>query len=153
MRAVEIITASFLMALGGVVLTDAVRLGHGWGSDGPESGFLPFWLGTILVVCCVIIIVQALRQKSTKPFCKGEQFACVLKVLLPATTMVLLTQFVGLYVAGAVYMAMYMRWVGRHSWAATVGLPVTFSLVTFVVFERWFLVPLPKGPLEAWLGY
>jgi hypothetical protein len=50
-------------------------------------------------------------------------------------------------------MAMYMRWVGRHSWAATVGLPVTFSLVTFVVFERWFLVPLPKGPLEAWLGY
>ena len=26
-------------------------------------------------------------------------------------------------------------------------------VVTFVIFERWFLVPLPKGPLEAWLGY
>jgi hypothetical protein len=23
----------------------------------------------------------------------------------------------------------------------------------FFMFERWFLVPLPKGPLEAWLGY
>jgi hypothetical protein len=26
-------------------------------------------------------------------------------------------------------------------------------LVVFVVFERWFLVPLPKGPLEALFGY
>jgi hypothetical protein len=25
--------------------------------------------------------------------------------------------------------------------------------VFFLIFERWFLVPLPKGPLEAWLGY
>jgi putative tricarboxylic transport membrane protein len=153
MRAAEIVTASFLMALGGIVLVDAVRLGHGWGTDGPESGFLPFWLATILLSCCVIIIVQAVRKKSTSPFCKREQFSCVLKVLLPATAMVVVTQFAGLYVAGAVYMAVYMRWVGRHSWAATVVLPVALSLVTFVVFERWFLVPLPKGPLETWLGY
>jgi hypothetical protein len=26
-------------------------------------------------------------------------------------------------------------------------------LVLFMMFERWFLVPLPKGPLEAWLGF
>ena len=77
----------------------------------------------------------------------------MLKVFLPAAAMVVMTQFAGLYVAGAIYMAVYMRWVGRHSWATTVVLPVVFSLVTFVVFERWFLVPLPKGPLETWLGY
>jgi hypothetical protein len=26
-------------------------------------------------------------------------------------------------------------------------------VVTFVTFELWFLVPMPKGPLESWLGY
>jgi hypothetical protein len=26
-------------------------------------------------------------------------------------------------------------------------------LTLFMMFERWFLVPLPKGPLEAWLGF
>jgi hypothetical protein len=26
-------------------------------------------------------------------------------------------------------------------------------VVTFFVFETWFLVPMPKGPVEAWLGY
>jgi hypothetical protein len=31
--------------------------------------------------------------------------------------------------------------------------PVIVPLVVFVVFERWFLVPLPKGPLEALFGY
>jgi hypothetical protein len=62
-------------------------------------------------------------------------------------------QFVGLYVAAAVYMAVYMRWIGRHSWAAVALLSVGFPVVTFIVFEKWFLVPMPKGPLEGWLGY
>ena len=46
-----------------------------------------------------------------------------------------------------------MRWIGRHSWLAVAVISVAFPVVTFVVFERWFLVPMPKGPLEAWLGY
>ena len=77
----------------------------------------------------------------------------MLAVLLPAAALVLATQFIGLYVASAVYVGAYMRWIGRHSWPLTVALAVAIPVVTFVVFERWFLVPMPKGPLEAWLGY
>jgi hypothetical protein len=33
--------------------------------------------------------------------------------------------------------------------AVAVGVPV----VTFVIFEKWFLVPLPKGPIEEYLGF
>ena len=33
--------------------------------------------------------------------------------------------------------------------AIAVGVPVA----TFVIFEKWFLVPLPKGPIEALLGF
>jgi hypothetical protein len=50
-------------------------------------------------------------------------------------------------------MAFYMRWIGRHSWPVTVGLALAIPVATFFVFERWFLVPMPKGALEAWLGY
>ena len=59
----------------------------------------------------------------------------------------------GLYVSGAIYIAFYMRWVGRHDWRAVAAVAVLVPVVTFIVFERWFLVPMPKGPLEAWLGY
>jgi hypothetical protein len=67
--------------------------------------------------------------------------------------MVAVTPYLGIYVAGAVYMALYMRLAGRYSWAASLALPLAFTLTMFLVFEKWFLVPLPKGPLETWLGY
>jgi hypothetical protein len=74
-------------------------------------------------------------------------------MLAPAAAFVVLTQVVGLYVAAALYMGGYMRWIGRHTWVAVALVGLGFPLVTFVVFEKWFLVPMPKGPLEAWLGY
>jgi hypothetical protein len=77
----------------------------------------------------------------------------VATVFLPAVGMVALTHFVGLYVAGAVYLAAYMRWIGRHSWVVITLVAIGVPVATFLVFEVWFLVPLPKGPLEARLGY
>jgi hypothetical protein len=46
-----------------------------------------------------------------------------------------------------------MRWIGRHSWALILLVAVGVPVVAFLVFEVWFLVPLPKGPLETQLGY
>jgi putative tricarboxylic transport membrane protein len=154
MRTADVVTAALLMALGWLVLVSAVRMGIGWGSDGPESGFVPFWLSTVLILCCGIILVHAVRRPAPeKRFVGGEELRRVLTVLLPAVAMIVLTQFVGLYVASALYMGFYMRWGGRHSWTLSIALPLAFVFLVFLVFEKWFLVPLPKGPLEAWLGY
>jgi len=153
MRTAEFVTASILILLGGVVIFDAVRLGIGWGTDGPRSGFFPFWLALIMVVACGIIILQAFWRSSREVFVTREQLGPVLQVFWPAAAMVLLMRFVGLYVASALYIGFYMRWVGRHSWFAVVMLSVAIPVITFLTFELWFLVPMPKGPLEAWLGY
>ncbi len=153
MRAADFVTASVLMLLGGVVLFDAVRLGIGWGTDGPKSGFFPFWLALIMIVTCGIIILQAFWRASREVFVTREQLGPVLKVFWPAAAMVVLTHFIGLYVASALYIGFYMRWVGRHSWPAVIVLSIGIPVLTFLIFEQWFLVPMPKGPLEAWLGY
>jgi putative tricarboxylic transport membrane protein len=141
------------MFLGGIVLFDAVRLGFGWGPDGPRSGFFPFWLALIMVVVCGAIIAQAVRSAENRSFVSREQLGPVLKVLWPALAFVALMRFVGLYVSAALYMGFYMRWVGRHSWLTVVGIALIVSIGAFLVFEKWFLVPMPKGPLEEWLGY
>ena len=153
MRAVDLATASIMILLGGVVVFDSLRIGIGWGSDGPRSGFFPFWLGVILIGASVVIALQAWQRSTAKPFVTREQLGPVLKVLWPATAMVILITPLGLYVASALYLGFYMRWVGRHSWLAVVLCAIGVPLLTFVVFEMWFLVPMPKGPLEAWLGY
>jgi putative tricarboxylic transport membrane protein len=153
MRAADLATASILILLGGVVVLDSLRIGMGWGTDGPRSGFFPFWLGVILILASVTIALQAWRRATDEPFVTRERLAPVLKVLWPATVMVILITPLGLYVASAIYLAFYMRWVGRHGWLAVALCAIGVPLLTFLVFELWFLVPMPKGPLEAWLGY
>lgn len=153
MRAADLTTAAVLIAGGLLVIWDSLRIGVGWGTDGPKSGFFPFWLGVIMVGACLVIAAKASRRADRKPFVRRGAIAPVLKVLLPATAFVLSTHWIGLYVATTVYMGVYMRWIGRHSWVSVVVVSVTVSAVIFYVFEIWFLVPMPKGPLETYLGY
>jgi putative tricarboxylic transport membrane protein len=153
MRAADLITASILILLGALVIVDAMRLGVGWGMDGPKSGFFPFWLALIMILCCAIIMAQQALKAGRHTFVAREKLRPVLTVLWPAILAVALMQWLGLYVASALYMGFYMRWVGRHSWVTVILVSLGVPVVTFWVFERWFYVPMPKGPLDTWLGY
>jgi putative tricarboxylic transport membrane protein len=159
MRAADLLTAAVLMLLGGVVLYDAVRLGIRWGLEGPGSGFFPFWLATLLLVISAALFVQALVARTTKTFATRERLVPVLKVVVPVLGFIVLTNppgpwdGLGLYAASGIYLAFYMRWVGRHDWREVVALSVIVPIVTFIIFEKWFLVPMPKGPIESWFGY
>ena len=157
MRKADVVCALCLLALAVVVAAEGLRLGIGWSTDGPQSGFFVFYLGLGLCIASAVVLTQVVRRGEAplyrKPFVEPGKFVPVAKVLIPAGLMVLLTHFVGLYVAGAVYLGTYMRWIGRHSWILTVFLSVAIPVATFLIFEVWFLVPMPKGPLEAYLGY
>jgi hypothetical protein len=159
MRTADLVTAALLMALGGIVIYDAARLGFGWGGEGPLSGFFPFWLAVLMVVISLAILIQASLGSAQKAFVTREQFVLVLKVLVPIAGFIVLTDppgpwsGLGLYVAGGLYLGFYMRWVGRHDWRSIVALSLAVPVITFFIFETWFLVPMPKGPVEAWFGY
>jgi hypothetical protein len=45
-----------------------------------------------------------------------------------------------------------MRWLGKYSWLTVAAVAIGMPVIAYLIFERWFLVPLPKGPLEEWLG-
>ena len=159
MRILNLTTAATLLLLSAVVIFDALRLGIGWGTEGPQSGFFPFWLAAMLATVSVLLIAQALPSRSTRPFVSRDQFVPVLKVLAPLAGFIVLTDppgplpGLGLYVAAGLYLGFYMRWVGRHRWGTVVALAIAFPVITFIIFETWFLVPMPKGPVENWFGY
>jgi hypothetical protein len=48
---------------------------------------------------------------------------------------------------------MFMRWLGKYGWGMIAAISVGVPVVTFLIFERWFLLPLPKGPIEEYLGF
>jgi putative tricarboxylic transport membrane protein len=153
-RTADIVCGMLLVVVAVVVLAEGLRLGIGWSTDGPQPGFFVFYLGVALLASAALIVVLAARRGATsRRFVAAGQFRLVAMVFLPAAVMVVLTGIVGLYVSGAVYLAAYMRWIGRHSWASILLVAIGIPVATFLIFEVWFLVPLPKGPLETRLGY
>jgi hypothetical protein len=152
-RTADLVCGLCLAVAAVVVLVEGLRLGIGWSSDGPQPGFFVFYLGVALLASAGIVAVLAARRSDSRRFVEGGQLRSVMTVLGPAALMVVLTHLVGLYVSGALYLATYMRWIGRHSWVLIALVAIGVPVATFLVFEVWFLVPLPKGPLEARLGY
>lgn len=61
--------------------------------------------------------------------------------------------YVGIYVASAALVLWFMRGLGGFSLRQAVPVAAALVLLAFFVFEIWFLVPLPKGPVEQALGF
>ena len=153
-RTVELVVAALVIAFGATVMWDSVRLGARWGSDGPQAGYFPFYIGLLICLSAGIIFFRGLadRMKAAKPFVSRGQLLLVMKMLVPSIIYVILIKLLGIYVASTLFIAFFMRWLGKSPWAKTAAVALGVSVVFFVLFEVWFKVPLPKGPLEAWLG-
>ena len=152
---VELAVAAIIFALGALVAYDSYRLGSGWASDGPQSGYFPFYIGLFICICSTVVLAQGLLRLKTdqQVFVTSGRFKQVLVILLPSTVYVLGVQLIGIYVSSALFIALFMRLAGKYSWIRSVAVGAGVSVSAFVMFEIWFKIPLPKGPLERLLGY
>jgi hypothetical protein len=149
MRRADIYVGLFLMAVGLLVLGDAIRLGFGWGMSGPEAGFFPFYMGLGIVICTFFIVrrgIKILKKEGMgKPLIRQGGLTQILWVLIPAAGMVLLTEIIGLHLATVLYLAFYMGVVGKLHWGKVILISILVPLVVYVVFDKVFLIPLPEG--------
>jgi len=155
-RWVESLMALLLLGLAGLVIMDSLRLGTGWADDGPRSGYFPFRIGLALAACSAWLLLKQLlvwRRSRGEVFAERGQLRDVAAVLLPTTVYVALIPWLGIYLPSALLIAWFMWRQGRYGWPMLLGLPPAVSVFLFLLFERWFVQPLPKGPLEHWLGF
>ena len=160
-RAMEIATSLAFAFAGAVAIWDSARLGAGWGADGPQSGYFPFWIGLLLVLASAANLLPILRgargeaagEDGRPMFLTWQQARTVATVFIPTAIYVAAIPLTGIYVASAVLVAWFMVRLGGFALWRALPAGIATALVTFVVFEIWFLVALPKGPLEEFLGY
>lgn len=156
-RGPEIAVGLFLALIGGIVVADSVRVGTGWGDDGPRSGYFPFYIGCLLLGASLWTVGRELlrgrRRGRAAVFATHAQLRLVGAVAWPMAAHVALILPLGIYVASALLIGWFMRHHGRYGWGRVATVSAAVPLVFFAVFERWFLVPLPKGPLERLLGF
>ena len=154
---VEAVVAGLVLIAGLVVIFGSRKLGSGWTSDGPGAGYFPFYIGLITAISGLGVLYQALlgKNRNTEIFVDGEQFKRVMSVLVPAAVYVLAIQVIGIYVASAIYIALFMVVLGKYSWVRSVILALAVAILFFCLFEVWFKVPLFKGMYDplSFLGY
>jgi hypothetical protein len=152
---VDLVVAGIIFALGALVAWDSYRLGASWASDGPQAGYFPFYIGALICTCSTVVFVQGLlRLKTDRAVFVGRaQFRQVLVILLPSTIYVFGVWLIGIYVSSALFIGLFMRLAGRYSRLRSTLVGLAVSVIAFVLFEIWFKIPLPKGPLERLIGY
>ena len=156
MRKADLVVSLSFMALGIIVVFDSVQLGFQWGGNGPESGFFPFYLGVGLIISSLLVL-RNVRAAYKKGGWGGGRLMpegalkSILWVVIPAIAMVVLTEFVGLHVAAALYLGFYMRAVGKIGWATTAMVSILVPVSLYFTFDKFFLIPLPQGLWGAML--
>jgi hypothetical protein len=154
--AVENAFALFTLAFGALIIKGALEFSIGWGDIGPEAGYFPFRVGTLIVLASLVILVRAtLRRKelAAEVFLTREQARYVVAFAVPVIALVGVAVGVGIYVATALYLLFTVGLVARHRSWLTIAISLGSPIVFFLLFEYVFLTPLLKGPLEHWLGW
>ena len=155
-RGVERVGALRFVVGGAIVIVDSIRVGITWAEDGPRAGYFPFYIGCLLTFAGVYVSAETLlrwKKLAGVTFVSRERLKPVFLMLFPTIGFVILIAWLGIYVASFIYVGGFMLWQGKYGWLPALAVSAGLPIVLFLVFERWFLVPLPKGPIERLLGY
>jgi hypothetical protein len=156
MRRAETTCAFILLLLAGVVAWESIRLDIGWGDIGPKGGFFPFWLSVLLALASLKILVSSLTGHdgdNAKPFVTRYRLGLFLTVLVPIILVVPSIAIAGFYLTAFFYLSLYIWWTGKKPWFVVLSLSVLFPVTIYLIFEKWFFIPLPKGMIEPYLPF
>lgn len=166
-RTMEMVTAIVLLVISAIVIQDSLRVGAGWAeNEGPRAGYFPFYIGIMLGVASLVTLVKTIMAgvqerranasaagEDAEPFVTAQALRRVLLVLGPMVVFIFAVTFIGIYVSAALYIAAFMMYFGQYRLPTGMIVGIAVAVALFLMFEIWFQVPLPKGPLEEMLGY
>jgi putative tricarboxylic transport membrane protein len=150
-RAVEIAVSLCTACFGAIVVAGALKVGIGWGAEGPRPGFFPFYIGLMIIAASAVNLIHARLTDPRLRSAEWSQLRQVLRVLVPTAIYVVIIPYVGIYLASAALIAVFMLWLGNYRWSLTAAVSIGVPIAIYLMFEKFFLVPLPKGPLEQLL--
>lgn len=151
MRKAELAMAVVMGIFSLYLMWKSAELPIGWiKGEGPGGGAWPFWLATIMLICCILILVNWFRRTSP-PSQSDDVFmdmGTLIAVGLVAGCLIVtvaLFYVVGVYGALPLFMIFYVRFLGRHSWPVTATMAIASPVLTFFFFDILLKITLPKG--------
>ena len=154
MRRAEIVTASLMALFSVYLMWKSAELPIGWIPDeGPGGGAFSFWLSAVMLICCIWTMFNWYHRstppsKSKDPFMDAFALRMFLLVGGAVTIMIGLVHFIGMYGSIPLFLFFYLRFLGSHSWTATILISLAAPIIIFFFFDVALRIVLPKGYLE-----
>ena len=138
-----------LLVIAGFICWGALSLSYGH-IHNPGPGFYPLWLGIILGVMAMGLILKATRQKKGAKVLRDilaekVRWEKVLFVLMALILYGCLMNFLGYLIVTFLLMAFLLRFIEPHPWKSVIGWTLVGSVGSYLVFEVWMKLRLPKG--------
>ena len=163
MRRAEIVMAGVLALFSVYLMWKSSELEIGYvAGEGPGGGAWPFWLSAVMLVCTLVIMVNAVRgrtvpARSAEPLL--DRYGKRMLVLVGGGILgfVALIDVISMYGAMAVFLLYYLKFLGRHTWRLTLSMTILVPTVFFFFFEGLMRITMPKGlpfldPVFLFLG-
>jgi putative tricarboxylic transport membrane protein len=145
-HAVEIAVAIILIAVSAFLLYESYRLGPGWGPQGPQAGFFPFYLTALMILGSAGVLYTTFRQPDRRPFFEASQEVVdLLKVGIPIAVAVFAIRWLGIYATAGLYLAFFMAWYGRFRWYQALAGGILLPVIMFLILQRGFALPMPMS--------
>jgi len=93
------------------------------------------------------------RDDGKQVFSQKHEFSLMLQMLVPIVIFTVAIFLLGLYEASLIFITVFMMWQGKYRFLKSITVSACITASLFFLFEIWFLLPLPKGFIETWLGY
>lgn len=154
----EVGTALATLGFGLVIVGGAREFGIGWDSSGPQPGAFPFYLGLLIALASAGTIATTVGRRVAGSttlatvFLDAEQARRVAAFFLPLLGFVVLSVFVGMYVAMVAYLVFAMRFQGGYGWLPSLATAFGTAAFFYLALEKFFRIGLLKGPVEALIG-
>jgi putative tricarboxylic transport membrane protein len=116
----------------------------------PGPGFFPFWLGVIMGAMSIGLIVQTTLAKRSALTIRDilEEDVRWRKVLLVLAALILyafLMDTIGFLIVTFLLMVALLRFIEPQPWKAVFGWALAGSVGSYLIFEVWMKLRLPKG--------
>jgi hypothetical protein len=112
------------------------------------GGYFPFYVGSSSHRIGANLYA-AIAKGDRKAFVLWDQLRMILVVMLPCVAYVALVGnpwfHLGIYVASALFIAFFMRYLGKYGWAKVVAVSLGTMVVSSSMFEIWFKVRCPRA--------
>ena len=139
-----------LFILAGIICVGSILLPYG-NIHNPGPGFFPLWLGIILGAMAIALFLKTTWQKEGTAKALRDIVAEKVrweKVFFVLAALILygcLMNFLGYLIVTFLLMAFLLRFVEPHPWKPAIGWTLVGSVGSYLVFEVWMKLRLPKG--------